>query len=86
MLDKTRFANSLAITTALLVIVFYLLLVLAPGVFTYVYNAQFLGADVAQFFPATPSLSDFIGMLVTIVITAWVASYIWAWLYNFLKK
>lgn len=48
MLNEFAFANSLAILTGLLYIVFIILL-LAPNLFKFLFNTQFLGADVASF-------------------------------------
>jgi hypothetical protein len=82
MLNATAFANSLAILTGILWFLFYLLSLLAPGLFRELFNAQFLGADVASLFPKQFSLTDFLRTLVILVITVWIFAYAWAWLYN----
>ena len=86
MLSEFAFANSLAILTALLYIVFVILLVLAPNLFKFLFNTQFLGADVASLFPRRISAGRFAGTLVTLVVSGWIFGYAWAWLYNRLPK
>ena len=86
MLSEFAFANSLAILTGLLYIVFVILLLLAPNLFRFLFNTQFLGADVASLFPRRISVGRFAGTLVTLVVSAWVFGYAWAWLYNRLLK
>ena len=81
LLDKVAFANSLAVLTALLYLVFYLLELAAPSAFVFLFNAQFLGADVASLMPKI-SLAYFTGTLAVLVIFCWVFGYAWAWLYN----
>ena len=51
MLNKTAFANSLAILMVLFYLVLYLLSLVAPVAFTFLFNAQFLGANVAPLLP-----------------------------------
>ena len=86
MLSEFAFANSLAILTGLLYIVFVLLLLLAPNLFKFLFNTQFLGADVASLFPRRISAGRFAGTLVTLVVSGWIFGYAWAWLYNRLPK
>ena len=73
MLSEFAFANSLAILTGLLYIVFVILLLLAPNLFKFLFNTQFLGADVASLFPRRISAGSFAGTLVTLVVSAWAA-------------
>jgi hypothetical protein len=82
MLSEFAFANSLAILTGLLYIVFVILLLLAPNLFKFLFNTQFLGADVASLFPRRISAGSFAGTLATLVVSAWVFGYAWVWLYN----
>ena len=84
-LDKTAFANSLAILMALFYLILYLLGFVSPALFTFLFNAQFLGANVAPLLPKL-SLSNFIETLVVLVIFGWVFGYAWAGLYNRLAK
>ena len=86
MLSEFAFANSLAILTGLLYIVFVILLLLAPNLFKFLFNTQFLGADVASLFPRRISAGRFAGTLVTLVVSGWIFGYAWAWLYNRLPK
>ena len=86
MLSEFAFANSLAILTGLLYIVFVILLLLAPNLFKFLFNTQFLGADVASLFPRRISAGRFAGTLVTLVVSGWIFGYAWAWLYNGLPK
>lgn len=85
MLDKTAFSNSLAILTVLFYIILYVLSLVAPAAFTFFFNAQFLGADVASLLPQF-SPSTFIGTLVVLAITGWIFGYAWAGLYNRLNR
>ena len=86
MLNEFAFANSLAILTGLLYIVFVILLLLAPNLFKFLFNTQFLGADVASLFPRRISAGSFSGTLVSLVVSGWIFGYAWAWLYNRLPK
>lgn len=86
MLSELALANSLAMLTGLLYIVFVILRLLAPNLFTFLFNTQFLGADVASLFPRRISAGRFAGTLVTLVVSAWIFGYAWAWLYNRLPK
>jgi len=83
MLDKNALANSLAILMAIFYLIFYLLSMAAPAAFVFLFNAQFLGADVASLLPKV-SLVNFIETLAALVIFCWVIGYAWAWLYNWL--
>ena len=83
-LSQTAFANSIAILTAAFYLILYLINLIAPGSFRFLFNAQFLGADVASLLPKEFAARNFIAVLVLMVITAWVFGYVWAWLYNLL--
>ncbi len=86
MLSEFALANSLAILTGLLYVIFVILLLLAPNLFKFLFNTQFLGADVASLFPRRMSAGSFAGTLVTLVVSGWIFGYAWAWLYNILPK
>ena len=86
MLSEFAFAHSLAILTGILYIVFVILLLLAPNLFKFLFNTQFLGADVASLFPRRISVGSFAGTLVTLMVSGWIFGYAWAWLYNRLAK
>ena len=86
MLKPLAFANSLAVLTAVIYVVFIVIALVSPSVFQFLFNAQFFGADVASLFPKVrPSVLS----LVTLVIVtgmSWVMGYVWAWLYNWFAK
>jgi hypothetical protein len=86
MLRETAFANSIAIVTILFFLVFYLGSLLAPNVFRFLRNAQFLGADIDQFTPKRFSFNTLVGILLTLFVTSWIFGYAWAWLYNWLAR
>ena len=83
MLKEKGFANAAAFVTGVAYIVFYLISLLAPTWFAYLYNAQFFGAEATVLFPNGFVLN--IGVLITIVVTAWVFGYVFAWAYNKFK-
>lgn len=86
MLDATAFANSLAALTGVLYLVLYLISLIAPRIFEFLFNAQFFGADVAGLLPKRFSVWNFFGTLAALLVGAWVLGYAWAWLYNLLAK
>lgn len=86
MLNTRAFANSVALTTGLCYIVFYLISLGAKSTFNFLFNAQFFGADISSLMPGTLSFGAFLGILVSVVIMVWIFAYIWAVLYNRFKK
>lgn len=85
MLNKVAFANALALLTAALYLVFYVLSALAPAAFVYLFNAQFLGADIAVLIPEMTA-GAFAQSAIVLIIMAWLMGYVWAWLYNYFAK
>ena len=86
MLNKLAFANSLAVLTAVLYVLFAILALVAPRVFQILFDAQFFGANVASLFPKVrPSLASLV-TLVLMIGMSWVVGYAWAWLYNRFAK
>ncbi len=85
MLNKTAFANALAILTALFYVAIYLIDLVAPNTFIFLFNAQFLGADVASLLPRI-SVALFVETLVVLVVTCWIFGYVWAGLYNWFAR
>lgn len=85
MLKQQAFANSIAATTGIVYIVFYVLWLIVPGFFEFLFNAQFLGADVASLIRDW-SLGSFVATLVAVVVVAWLVGYVWAGLYNRFSK
>ncbi|PCI20306.1 hypothetical protein COB64_02155 [Candidatus Wolfebacteria bacterium] len=86
MFNKTALANSLAWVGGITYVVFYIIMLLFPRFFVFVFNAQFLGADVAGLVPSTFTFGDFIWTLIAIIVTGWLVGYLWGWLYNRLAK
>ena len=81
MLNKKAFANSLAVVVGLVYILTYVLAMVAPSAFEFLFNAQFFGAELA---PEDPQMN--LWMFVSMVIVSWVIGYAWAWLYNKFSK
>ena len=82
MLNQLAFANSLAVVTAVLYVLFAILALVAPGVFQILFDAQFFGANVASLFPKVQPSAASLVTLVLMIGMAWVLGYGWAWLYN----
>ena len=86
MLNPRAFANSLAVLTAALYVLFAVLALVAPRVFQILFDAQFFGANVASLLPKVrPSLASLV-TLVLMIGMSWVVGYAWAWLYNRFAK
>ena len=86
MLKPVPFANALALTTLGFSVALWILSQFAPTLFKMVYNAQFLGANVASLYTSpADALIVFSSMLILTAI-AWITAYIWATLYNRLLK
>jgi hypothetical protein len=86
MLNKLAFANSLAVLTAALYVLFAILALVAPSLFQVLFDAQFFGANVASLFPKVQPSAASLVTLVLMIGMAWVVGYAWAWLYNRLGK
>src|SRR3990170_3517373 len=86
MISPFAFATSLALLTAMLFVLFLVLDLVTPGVFRFLFNAQFFGADVASLLPQRAPLGTVVGTFMALLISAWVLGYAWAWLYNQLRK
>jgi hypothetical protein len=82
MLNKLALAHSLAILSGVLYLALYLLAVVWPEAFRFLFNTQFLGADVASLLPRELTYGGFVGTFVALVIGAWLVGFAWAWLYN----
>lgn len=82
MLRPVAFANAIAVTTAALTVFLWALRLLLPSFFSFFFNAQFFGADVASLLPkdADPFLmaAEFVALLAG----AWGIGFLWATLYN----
>ena len=86
MLNRLAFANSLAVLTAALYVLFAILALVAPSLFQVLFDAQFFGANVASLFPKVQPSAASLVTLVLMIGMAWVVGYAWAWLYNRLAK
>lgn len=86
MLNNVAFATSLAILSGILYLLLYLLAIIWPEGFRFVFNAQFFGADVASLLPRELTYLGFVGTLVTVIVGPWCLGYVWVWLYNRLAR
>lgn len=86
MLNPLAFANSLAVLTATLYVLFAVLALIAPRLFQILFDAQFFGANVASLFPKVQPSTASLVTLVVMIGMSWVAGYAWAWLYNRFAK
>jgi len=86
-LNKKAIANSLAFTTGILYLILYILALVAPPIFNFIFDSQFLGANISSLISESQlSFGTFIITLIVVVITAWIAGYIWGALYNKFNK
>lgn len=76
------FANTLGLTTAALAVVLIVLRWITPTLFTFIFNAQFFGADVASLLPEQVNLVKMFGEFVAFVGGAWGFGFVGAHLYN----
>ena len=86
MLNKFAFANSLAILTGGLYVLFGVLALVSPRAFQLLFNAQFFGADVAALLPKVRPSGVSLVTFVIVVGMSWVIGYVWAGLYNRIAK
>ena len=82
MLNPMAFAGSLTILSGAFYLLLYVLGVVWRDAFRFLFNAQFLGADVASLLPQRLTVGGFVGTLVALLVFVWVFGYAWAWLYN----
>jgi hypothetical protein len=85
-LNRLAFANSLAVLTAVLYVLFAILALVAPRAFQILFDAQFFGANVASLFPKVQPSAASLLTLVLMIGMSWVVGYAWAWLYNRFAK
>lgn len=85
-LNKTAFANALAVATFAFYTVTYVVGLISKNAFALFFNAQFWGADITSLVPTRLTINEFIGIPVIIVITSWVMGYAVAALYNYFLK
>ena len=82
MLKPLAFANAIAVTTAALTVFLWALRFALPSFFTFFFNAQFFGADVASLLPKDVSLLLMLAEFVALLAGAWGIGFVWAFLYN----
>lgn len=82
MLNPVAFANAVAVTTAALTAFLWALKLLLPSFFTFFFNAQFFGADVASLLPRDVSVLFMLAEFAALLAGAWGIGYLWAVLYN----
>lgn len=82
MLKPIAFANAIAVTTAVLTVFLWALRFLLPSFFTFFFNAQFFGADVASLLPKDMNPLLMLAEFVVLLAGAWGIGYLWAMLYN----
>ena len=86
MLKPIAFANAIAVTTAALTVLLWALRFLLPSFFTFFFNAQFFGADVASLLPRETSLLLMLAECIALLAGAWGIGFLWATIYNRLAK
>ncbi len=86
MLHPKPFAHAAALLTGIVYLLFYVLGAFVPVAMVFLFNAQFLGANVARMIPTDVSFVFFLGNLVAMVVMTWVFAYLFAWLYNRFAK
>jgi hypothetical protein len=86
MLKPVAFANAIAVTTAALTVFLWALRFLLPSFFTFFFNAQFFGADVASLLPKDVTLVLMAAEFVALLAGAWGIGYLWAVLYSKFSK
>ena len=82
MLRPIAFANAIAVTTAALTVFLWALKFLLPSFFTFFFNAQFFGADVASLLPKESNPLLMLAEFVALLAGAWGIGFLWALLYN----
>ena len=82
MLNPVAFATSLTILSGAFYLLLYVLGIVWRDAFRFLFNAQFLGADVASLLPQRLTVGGLVGTIVALLVFVWVFGYAWAWLYN----
>ena len=76
MLNSMAFANSLAALSGAFYLLLYVLAVVWREAFLFLFNAQFLGADVASLLPRQLTYGGFVGTLIVLIVSAWVFAFV----------
>lgn len=82
MLKPIAFANAIAVTTAVLTVFLWAMRFFLPSFFTFFFNAQFFGADVASLLPRDTNLLLMLAECAALLAGAWGIGFVWATLYN----
>jgi hypothetical protein len=82
MLKPIAFANAIAVTTAVLTVFLWAMRFLLPSFFTFFFNAQFFGADVASLLPRDTNLLLMLAEFAALLAGAWGIGFVWSTLYN----
>jgi hypothetical protein len=67
-------------------LILYFLALVWREAFRFLFNAQFLGADVASLLPRDLSVGKFVSTFLAIIVFVWLFGYAWGWLYNGLAQ
>jgi hypothetical protein len=86
MLNPVALASSLTILTGAFYLILYFLALVWREAFRFLFNAQFLGADVASLLPRDLSVGKFVSTFLAIIVFVWLFGYAWGWLYNGLAQ
>jgi hypothetical protein len=86
MLKKIAFANALTAITLILYGVTYIIGLISKGVFAFIFNAYFWGADVTSLIPTRLTITEFIGIPVVLAVVTWLSGYGLVWFYNYFAK
>jgi hypothetical protein len=85
-LNKVAFANSLAVLTAAIYVLFAVIALVSPRAFALLFDAQFFGANVASLFPKVQPSAASLVTLVLMIGMSWAVGYAWASLNRFAKN
>lgn len=81
-LQEKAFAHSFAVVVAVAYVFYYMVAIVSPQVFLYIFNASFGGANVASLLPAM-TIADFVQMTLVSALLAWACGYLVAHFYNY---
>lgn len=85
-LKLVPFANAITMGGTVVYLIFWILSVLFPPLFKFLFNAQFMGADVAAKYHPTTDLITSIFTLIGFMVGIWILGYLWAYFYNLFSK
>lgn len=79
-------ANAFSGASIVFYILFYLVSLLVPSWFGFLFNSLVFGADVASLYPKHVGLFEASEYATVIAIAAWVFGFVFGWLYNYSMK